>query len=141
MLLGMSSLALGATVARRGGSAHEADPPTVPSGAQTAAVPAEPKTQTKPAKAPQQAPSNGEVERRVLTEVLSLSSRPLPASLVDQRTRLLRTNVRAVCRPHGSLRFDCSVEPPQGSRGKKLPVIVQVHAGKWHFAWGFARRR
>jgi hypothetical protein len=140
ILLATSSLALGATVGRHRGNTREVTTTAaVRASLQTTRVPSTPpRSPLKPPKAPQPSLA-GLVERRVLTELLSRPSKKLPGSLIDRRTRLLRTNVRVTCRRQGSLRFACAVEPPGVSNRQPLRVTVRRRGGKWHFSWPSAR--
>ncbi len=81
-------------------------------------------------------------EKMILTLLPSAPRRKVPASLVDRRLRVVRTNVQVVCRPTSSRdRLRCIVRPARHRAGEGLSVSYRaLPGGGGSIVWGRYRR-
>ena len=84
--------------------------------------------------------TKSEVERKVVSLILSAPPRRLPREFVDSTTGLVKNNVQVACRRKQRQRFLCAVRLPSG-KGKALYVRYRTDKnGRGAFMWYGYRR-
>lgn len=84
--------------------------------------------------------TKGDVERRVVSLILSAPARKLPPNFIDPTTGLVKNNVQVVCRK-SKRSFICAIRLPSDRVGKALYLRYSTSkSGKGAFKWyGYKR--
>ena len=82
-----------------------------------------------------------DVERRIVSLILSAPVRKLPRNFIDPTTGLVKNNVQVVCKKRKQRSFLCAVRLPSGSASKALYVRYRTSKnGDGVFTWyGYQR--